>query len=107
MKRGEEFYIQKDIVLWTKAHHKDWVIFSCPNEATFRAKQYFSELGTLRGVSDLIVINADGIYFVECKAPKGRQSIEQRQFEADVQRFGYEYHIVHSLEEYKSRFNKN
>lgn len=97
-----EFLIQKEIVDWTKENHSDWVLFSVPNESTYRRKNYFKALGMLSGVSDLVVITPKNIFFIECKAPKGKQRIEQRQFESDVMKFGYTYAIVHSLDEYKN-----
>lgn len=106
-KRNEkpEFLIQKEIVDWTKENHKDWVIFSVPNEATFRRKNYYHAIGMLSGVSDLVVITPKDIFFIECKAPRGKQRIEQRQFEENVMRLGYTYAIVHSLDEYKNIVN--
>ena len=37
--------------------------------------------------------------FVEFKAEKGRQSVEQATFEYDVAQLGYEYHIIRDLDE--------
>jgi hypothetical protein len=61
---------------------------------------YKKMLGLKSGVSDLIVLMPNRCIFIECKDDVGKQSDNQKQFEADVLALGFEYHIVRSLEEF-------
>lgn len=96
-----EFYIQKDIVSWFRTEYPEFLIFSCPNEATYRRREYFHSIGMLSGVSDLIVVTDKRVLFIECKAPQGKQSTEQRQYQSIVETLGYHYYIVRSLDQFK------
>lgn len=59
----------------------------------------------LRGVSDIICLpnnNPNGItIFVEVKRPSGRQSKEQKAFEAHLKKRSVPYYVVASVEEIK------
>lgn len=46
--------------------------------------------------------NASNGLYIEMKTPKGQQSPEQRQFQRDVEKLGYQYTICRSLEEFQS-----
>lgn len=52
------------------------------------------------GLSDL-TLYADGgkTIFIEIKTPEGRQSKQQKQFQKAVEKLGYEYIIIRSLQE--------
>lgn len=49
--------------------------------------------GVMAGVSDLILLLPNKVYFIELKNPngKGRQSTAQREFEDNVRAYGNEY----------------
>lgn len=49
--------------------------------------------GVMAGVSDLILLLPNKVYFIELKNPngKGRQSPAQREFEDNVRAYGQEY----------------
>lgn len=96
-----EFYIQHDIVNYFKKEYPDFILFCCPNEATYKRKSYFEAIGLLSGVADLVILTDKRPLFIECKSADGRQSKEQRQFQANVERLGYSYHLVRSLEQFK------
>lgn len=51
--------------------------------------------GIMPGVSDLILLLPNKVYFIEIKNPngKGRQSPAQREFEQDVKAMGHNYMI--------------
>ena len=51
--------------------------------------------GVMAGVSDLILLLPNKVYFIELKNPngKGRQSPAQREFEDNVRAYGNEYLI--------------
>ena len=54
---------------------------------------------TPRGLPDIIVV-AGGLFFaLEVKSKVGKQSPEQKEFEALVKKHGGRYHVVRSLDE--------
>lgn len=63
--------------------------------------------GILPGVSDLIVLLPNKVYFVEIKNPngKGRQSPYQRDFEQKVRSFGHEYLIWDNFKQVEQFIN--
>lgn len=101
----QEAKLQASIVEYIRTNYPQVLLFSIPNEATYRRRQYFKKLGMLSGVSDLILVFLNGVIFIECKAPKGRQSIEQNNFQKRVEALGFKYFIVKDLEELKDIIN--
>ena len=100
MKQGEEYNIQTACVKWFRLVYPDYLIWSTPNEATYRNKGYFANLGVLTGVSDLIVVLPNHIMFIEMKSKTGRQSLEQKQFQQKIEKLGFQYHLVRSFDEF-------
>lgn len=78
------------------------VFFSVPNQEVrggddiTRIKAYsrLKKSGNLVGVSDLIVVLRNNVFFVEMKTDKGRQSENQRAFQDKVERLGYQYFLL-------------
>jgi hypothetical protein len=56
--------------------------------------------GSVLGLPDIMVLT-DGGYavFLEIKAPKGKQSENQKQFQRRCEEVGCEYYVIRSLEE--------
>ena len=106
MKQGEEFYIQKDCVLWFRANYKNYLIFSVPSEATHNNVNYYKGLGLISGVSDTIVVLPNKVLFVEFKSSAGRQSQPQKEFQHTIESLGYEYHLIRSVEAFKELIKK-
>lgn len=106
MKKGVEYGIQSEAVQWFRGTYPEYLIFSVPTEATWRNKYYFEGLGSMAGVSDTIVLMPNTPIFVEFKAPKGRQSAEQKEFQIKIEKLGYRYFIVRSVEEFKELINE-
>lgn len=96
-----EAQIQGQCVEWFRLKYPELLMFSVPNEATYKRSSYFSSLGMLNGVSDTIVMLPEKILFVEFKTPKGKQRPEQEDFQRKVEGLGYSYYIIRSLEEFK------
>lgn len=94
-----EAELQKNIINYIHQNYPQLLVFSVPNEATYRRRNYFHQLGMLSGVSDLILVFLNGILFIECKAPKGKQSIEQTNFQKRVESLGFKYFIVRELDD--------
>lgn len=85
-------------------HNPRNYIFSVPNETkTVMEAMYKKSMGMRSGVSDLIVLKPNKAIFVEVKTDIGRQSEEQKKFEQIVKNLGFEYHLVRSLEDFKSK----
>ncbi len=59
--------------------------------------------GMLPGASDMIVIFPNTVVFVEVKTDIGRQSDVQKEFERRVNDLGFDYWLVRSLEEFKTK----
>lgn len=59
-------------------------------------------MGMVPGVSDMIYLKPNGSpIMLEVKNEKGSQSKAQKKWEDVVERAGYEYHLVRSLDEAK------
>ena len=100
MKKGAEYLIQQDAVRWFRLQYPNYVIFSVPNEATYKNKLYFNGLGTLTGVSDTVVLLPNKVLFVEFKAGKNSQSLEQKLFQQQVESLGLTYYLVYTVDDF-------
>ena len=104
-----ESKIQQEIVIYfnnkycLKHSNPKCSIFSVPNEGkNAREQMYKKMLGMKSGVSDLIVLMPNRVIFVECKDAVGKQRETQKEFEQVVKALGFEYHLVRSLDDFKS-----
>ena len=60
--------------------------------------------GIVKGVADLFLCIARGGYhglFIEMKKPGNYQSVEQKEWQRNVEKHGYKYVVCKSLEEFK------
>jgi hypothetical protein len=62
-------------------------------------------IGMVAGVADLTLLTKSGAVFIELKTEIGKQSPMQKQWEAKVREYGYQYHVVRTLEEFKQLVN--
>ena len=62
--------------------------------------------GVLAGFSDLIIIASGNVLFVEVKTKDGRQSELQKKFQSDVERFGFQYSVCRSLQDFQLTVEK-
>jgi len=94
--------IQKAIVRYFRLTHPKDLIFAIPNGGNrdVRTGAILKATGVLAGVSDLIVIMQNRILFIEVKTKTGRQQQTQKDFQINVERLGFEYYIVRSLDEF-------
>ena len=97
----KECEIQGSCVEWFRANFPEWLIFSVPNEACFKRKQYFDSLGLLNGVSDTIAVKEGEVLFIEFKRDGGKQSNEQVNFQQKVEALGHRYYVIKNLDDFK------
>ena len=97
----EEQRIQTAIVQYLRLNR--YMAFSVPNGINIPTKgsrEIYRRMGLLSGVSDLCVMLPDGkTLWVEVKTPKGRQSEEQKAFEAAALRLGHKYVVWRSIDD--------
>ena len=88
-----ESNFQQSIV--KKLRYAGFLVFSVPNgqRLSLRRAALAKAEGLLAGVSDLIVVLPNKVYFCEVKTPlgNGHQSHAQREFEEQVRAYGHEY----------------
>lgn len=113
MKDKTESKIQSEICCWFRNnyclnhHDPKCLIFSVPNDGKNMMEQMRKKsTGLLAGASDLIVVLPNRIIFVEVKDEKGTQQPNQKQFQSDIEKLGFEYILVRSLDEFKISINK-
>jgi hypothetical protein len=101
-----ESQIQQKIIIFERNNYSikgESLLFAIPNGGSrnpIEAKN-LKATGVMAGVSDLILIIKDKIYFIELKAQKGIQSESQKIFQSKVENLGFEYLIFYSLQNYQ------
>jgi len=101
-----ESQLQQQIILFENNNYsikKESIIFAVPNGGSrnILEAKLLKATGVMAGVSDLILIIKNKIFFIELKTEKGIQSDQQKIFESKVSDLGFEYLIFRSLEQYK------
>jgi hypothetical protein len=100
-----EAQIQQECIVWfrNKYCRKDngtrYAMFSVPNEAGYKNKQFVST-GMLPGVSDTIVVLNGKVLFIEFKTATGKQSERQKDFEETVKALGHPYFICRNFKDF-------
>ena len=114
MENLSEGKIQQQCYLWfnntycLKHHEPRLLMFSVPNEGKNAIEQSRKKAtGMLAGVSDTIVVLPNKVLFIEFKDDKGRRSDKQNEFEERVNKLGFEYFVIRSLEEFKQLIREN
>ena len=103
-----EASLQQSIIIWFRNNyqmHGKGLIFSVPNEATYKNK-IFKNTGVLKGVSDLIVVLPNETIFIELKSLKGSQKDFQLVFQESVTKLGHEYYLIRSLDQFKNELKR-
>lgn len=86
-----------------------FIFFHVPNQAMGKATgrgglarmARLKRMGLRPGVADLVLVKGGKTYFLEVKRLKGKQSVNQMEFEVDALRSGTEYAVAHSFDEAK------
>lgn len=95
--------IQSSCVQWFRLSYPQYIIFACPNGGSRNRLEAINmkRSGVLAGVSDLIIVAARAVLFVEMKTKTGRQEESQKVFQSNVERLGFEYKICRSLADFQ------
>ena len=102
----EEQIIQQQCVRWFRIQHPDKVLFAVKNNSfgsgisNKRMGAIDKSMGVLAGVSDLVFVYNDMVYFIEMKTEKGTQSEPQKDFQENVEGEGMKYIIVRSFDKF-------
>lgn len=108
-----EHRLQCDCVLWFRLSYPKLrhLLFAVPNggrrDAITGAR--LKEEGATPGVSDLILLKASrtsNALCIEMKAPGGRQSAAQKQWQEEVEKHGPRYAVCRSLQEFQNVLNE-
>lgn len=99
--------IQAACILWFRLAYPRYIVFAAPNGGSrnFLEAVNLKRSGVLAGVSDLIIVADHTVMFVEMKTKTGKQSIKQKEFQANVERLGFEYKVCRSLSEFQQTIN--
>lgn len=104
-----ESKMQIGCVTWFRTCHPRYarLLFSVPNGGMRNAgtARRLKAEGVVSGVSDLILLMPNSEYHglcIELKTNKGRQTANQKSWEQDVQKQGYQYIVVRSFDEFVS-----
>lgn len=106
-----EANIQFKIVKWfrnnycLKHHNNRCAIFSVPNEAGYKNRN-FTLTGMMSGVSDLIVVIPNKTLYIELKTATGKQSPKQKDFEQIIKGLKQDYYLCRSLTDFKELIKK-
>lgn len=98
MRKKTEANIQNEIIIWCNINRPDIVLIPVVNEAAYNNRNQT----ILKGTSDLIAVTKEKVIFIEVKHGYNKQTKPQIVFERRVNALGYEYHIVKSVEEFKT-----
>lgn len=106
MKKNESI-LQSACIQWLRYQRPDWVFFAVPNGGSRHAREALrlKQEGVLAGVSDLILVAPVGVFFVEMKTPKGKQSPAQKDFQRKIEALGYTYALCHTFEDFTNFVN--
>lgn len=97
--------IHRAVLAYVKTALPRAAVHHSPNEVARRGKagminaQRQRSLGTVTGWPDLEVIVSGRIYFLEVKAPAGKQTEAQREVQAMLATQGAPYAVVRSVDE--------
>ncbi len=100
--KHNESQIQSSIVRYIRYLYPNSILFAVPNgnKRHIAIAANLKREGVMAGVSDLIWINEGKVHFLEVKAEKGYQSVNQKEFESQVKKQGFEYYILRSTKDF-------
>lgn len=87
--------LEKEVCKALRTYWKKWGFFYIRNQ---------QGLGSKRGTADYTIVRDGRTIFVEAKATKGKQGPHQIEFQAELEAAGGSYYMVHSLEEFITKW---
>ena len=105
-----ESQIQQDCLKWFSIQYpllsQEGMLFHIPNEGIRLGGMgaRMKREGIVRGVADLFLCVPRGGYhglFIEMKKPGSYQRPEQKEWQRNVEKYGYKYVVCKTLEEFK------
>lgn len=110
--RGKEDSLQMACVKWFDLQWGRYrqLLYHIPNGGSRNAIEgaKFKAMGVRRGIADLALDMPGRGYHglrIELKTPTGRQSAEQKEYQARVQVQGYKYSVVRTFGHFKALVN--
>tara|TARA_R110002096_G_scaffold282797_1_gene476777 strand:- start:2412 stop:2774 length:363 start_codon:yes stop_codon:yes gene_type:complete len=102
--------LQQKCVFWFHNEYPNLrgLLFSVPNGGfrTNREGGKLKQTGIVSGVSDLILMVSGKTYCLELKIEKKKQSPTQIEWQAKVEKQGFDYSVIRSLLEFKSKIRE-
>lgn len=97
-----ESKLQINCVEWFRYQYKKEIIFAVPNGGYRKGLggEILKREGVLSGVSDLIVISQNKIFFIEMKFGGKKQSDNQINFQQKVESLGFKYYLCYTFDEF-------
>lgn len=77
-------------------------MFKIGKATSARIVKWLRKMGFIQGISDLVVGYNGATHYVELKTERGKQSEKQKEFQRRVEKCGFTYTIVRSLNELKT-----
>lgn len=95
-----EHRLQLEIIAWFRNEFertKKGIIIPIVNEATYKNNTFI----ICKGASDLIIVLKGNTYFCELKVGSNKQSLNQIEFENNINNLDHEYKLIRTLNEFK------
>lgn len=106
MKRPEQL-IQQSIIKWFNYQHPEYKGLLCANlnnSKDARTGGINKSMGVVAGRSDLVFYFKGEAIHIEVKAPGQKQSKIQKEWQRVIEKAGFRYEIVYSLEDFVKLF---
>ena len=96
------------INLWNNRPDLRGRVFAINNNSQNAIKGAMNRaMGVIAGVADMCYLVEGGVVWIEWKTETGKQSPDQKHFEALVKSLGHQYHIVRNEIEFLTIINLN
>jgi hypothetical protein len=99
---------QAEFIKWVRNNYKEFsknIIGVNNNSSNGMSGGIAKALGVNKGTSDFIFACPNGVtLYVEYKALDGNQSLDQKIFQREIERFGHKYVLVYGIDQLKQTF---
>ncbi len=100
---SKEDSLQIAVMDYIKYQYPNILAFHVPNGGSRNVIEgaKLKRMGTLAGVSDIIMVLRDKIVCIELKIRPNKQQDTQKEFQKKVERTGHRYHVCYDIDESK------